>query len=162
MFSGLQCDFVCDERFSESSTTLGGSSSNGNSHLYLNSLLSTHGSGRVLIRSFPGKSSATDINITLPHVNFVISPAHVTVLTLLIASLSVPSATPSDHVRNAEADQFDFVGSALYGIQDRFRAVTIERTLKILQHMESDSTGESAAASLGTDMSQVAKLLKTV
>ena len=133
---------------------------------YSSALLRSDGSGRVLIRSVGSKAvraSSTDINITLPAISSFINVKYITILNSILSSINaVDKPDPRPQSQRPEAA---FIGAGLYGVQDKFRAVTIERTMRILEGLGDDKDMKSPggeAAGAGVDMTKVAKMLQTV
>lgn len=132
---------------------------------YRTELLYCDGKGRVLVCSTNNKlaqMATSDINISLPPIVSSISIKYVSVVTEIMSKLiSGPSVAVSDSNVNAASA---VVGGQIYGVQDKLRAVTFERTIRVLDKIKEDNeiNGPDAALRTGVDVVQIAKMLRMV
>lgn len=108
------------------------------------------------------QAASTDINITLPAISSYINVKYITTLNAILSSIGTADESP-DVPPQSKASEGSVIGAGLYGVQDKFRAVTIERTMKILEGLGEDKDIKSSSSeAAGVDMTKVARMLKTV
>ena len=129
-------------------------------------ILDCLGSGRILLRTTSNRKcsdSSTELNITLPTVS-----SHLTVERIMALHRLTENFATSDHSTTEDVNvippEYSMVGGGLYGLKDKMRAVTIERTMKVLEGITSDKeiVESKTADSPAVDIATVARLLKTV
>lgn len=167
-FSGFWIDIVSNDSLGKESVLLGSELRDGGviAHTYRSELLSCEGNGRILIRGDSNKqnrTSSTDVNLSFPPISSYFNLKYISAIKGVVEKVGFSKDLPVKVSSSTDLTN-DVVGGSIYGVQDKFRAITFERTMRVLDGLSNDKDLKGCRSEIcpDVDVAKLTRMLKIV